>query len=640
MIAEMERLELVCLRPILKEMVQFLQDQGVMHVEDVPLAVENARSYLHRVRLSEEEFTEEKLLTELDLTLNEIVPLLISQPSHTQIVEAVEAIGECNPKAWRKQIRAWSRNLRSLTRRRKNLRDDIKVMESNFKMIEFAAPLMGRGQYIIGKNAYVGFFEGKDRGIVQYLQSALHKKAGSECQFECRRYRTNRFVGVITFPEAKQEAVDKVIGEEGVILINPLDKELDDLPFNEMIISLRDLITGRQQSFDDVCAELAQFSTEKGAELAAMKSAVHDRREQLRVVEHLAQSELVGVIQGWVPKDQAINFIEAIEDRFGDKAQVGRLPLDKLDKTRIPTLLIHNRHLQPFEVLLAAFKPPTYGTYDPTALVAAFFVFFYGFILGDIAYGLVILGFAYWLKKRFNHIKIVRSATIVAMYCGISATVFGILFGELLGDLGHQMGLPQLWFHRGNDTKLLLVVAIGVGAVHIILSLLIGFREALRHNDIEHMGERMGMLLGLIGLGFIVINVLNATSLSPRIMSITAGILIISGGIILVRTTGSFAPLHMLEVISLFSNVLSYSRLMALGIASIALAEIANEMVNKSSNIVVGVIFAILIHIVNICIGVFSPAIHSLRLNYVEFLPKFFSAEGKTYEPFKKEVLP
>ena len=85
-------------------------------------------------------------------------------------------------------------------------------------------------------------------------------------------------------------------------------------------------------------------------------------------------------------------------------------------------------------------------------------------------------------------------------------------------------------------------------------------------------------------------------------------------------------------------NVLSYARLMALGIASVVIADIANQMVSDMGYLI-GVPVAILVHAFNIALGMASPTIHSLRLNYVEFLPKFFSPEGRRYEPFRKETL-
>ncbi len=108
----------------------------------------------------------------------------------------------------------------------------------------------------------------------------------------------------------------------------------------------------------------------------------------------------------------------------------------------------------------------------------------------------------------------------------------------------------------------------------------------------------------------------------------------------LVRAMGGMFAMGVMEIIGLTSNILSYGRLMALGLASVVLADLANMVLGMPGvwGIVAGIPLAGLIHLLNIGIGVFSPTIHSLRLNYVEFLPKFYEPEGRNYNPFRKEL--
>ena len=116
-------------------------------------------------------------------------------------------------------------------------------------------------------------------------------------------------------------------------------------------------------------------------------------------------------------------------------------------------------------------------------------------------------------------------------------------------------------------------------------------------------------------------------------------LLMIASVALLVKASGIRAPIQILEVVSLVGNVLSYSRLMALGIASMVLADVANSMVDTMGNVIIGILMAVIIHVANIALGIFSPALHSLRLNYVEFLPKFYEPVGRRYQPFRKESL-
>jgi V/A-type H+-transporting ATPase subunit I len=283
-------------------------------------------------------------------------------------------------------------------------------------------------------------------------------------------------------------------------------------------------------------------------------------------------------------------------------------------------------------------KPPTYGTVDPTGLVAISFVIFYGFILGDVGYALAIFAFGYFLKRKFGHIDIINSVGTVAYWMAASTAVFGVVFGEFFGNFGpNHLGMP-VWFHRGEDVTDLMLYAIMFGAIHVPLALVLGIRADFSHHHKEHAIEKLALLLGLIGIGLMVTNLAHFGpfgAVAFRYVAVVCFVLFIG---LLFYAAGWMALVLMLEVVSLVGNVLSYCRLMALGLAGVLVADLANQL-GEGVGLLIGLPAALLIHTFNICLGLFSPTIHSLRLNYVEFLPKFYRPEGKSYEPFRKEAL-
>ena len=146
------------------------------------------------------------------------------------------------------------------------------------------------------------------------------------------------------------------------------------------------------------------------------------------------------------------------------------------------------------------------------------------------------------------------------------------------------------------------------------------------------------MLMGLTALVIMACNYFGVPILSLDAFVYLAAALFVVGAVLIFKAMGMMGLIGILEIMSLGGNVLSYARLMALGIASIALADIAN-MLPGMFGYWLGIPAALLVHLFNIGIGVASPTIHSLRLNFVEFLPKFYSPEGKGFDPFRKETI-
>jgi V/A-type H+-transporting ATPase subunit I len=237
------------------------------------------------------------------------------------------------------------------------------------------------------------------------------------------------------------------------------------------------------------------------------------------------------------------------------------------------------------------------------------------------------------VRRRFGRRSAVGDdAGRVLLVGGFWATVFGVLFGELFGDLGSSLGMPALWFYRGGPDALtpLLLFVLGIGAAHIVLGLLLGLWLAVRERHLGHVLERGGSLLVLLGLFGIAGAV---TSLLP------GGALPASAAVVAVGVVAASVPhgplgalLGPLEAVSRIGNVLSYLRLAAVGLASVYLAIVANEL-GRQAPLLVGVLIAVFFHALNLALAAFSPMIQALRLHYVEFFGTFFEGGGRPFRP-------
>ncbi|MDH4349315.1 MAG: ATPase, partial [Gemmatimonadota bacterium] len=271
---------------------------------------------------------------------------------------------------------------------------------------------------------------------------------------------------------------------------------------------------------------------------------------------------------------------------------------------------------------------PRYGTIDPTPFVAVFFPVFFGLILGDIGYGLVLAAIGLLLHWRSRPGSMLRSVSEIIGPCALFTIIAGVLFGEFFGDLGRRwFGLRPLAFDREEALIPFLLLAVAIGGVHILLGLVLGVVSASR----RHPREAVGKGAAAVAIVLIVLALLAAIGILPRAFFTPSVIGLLIAFPVLVIAEGLVAPI---EFLSTLGNILSYARIMALGIASVMLAVVANRMVGMLGSAVVGVMFALLFHLVNFAIGLFSPTIHALRLHYVEFFGKFYSPGGVRYEPF------
>jgi V/A-type H+-transporting ATPase subunit I len=204
--------------------------------------------------------------------------------------------------------------------------------------------------------------------------------------------------------------------------------------------------------------------------------------------------------------------------------------------------------------------------------------------------------------------------------------IFGFLFGEFFGDLGRHWFGMRFWFNREEAIVPFLGLAVALGLVHVLLGLGLGVASALRGHPRIALGRGLTALMIIL----IVICLLAAFEILPAALFSPAVIALLIAFPALILVEGIVAPV---ELLSTLGNILSYARIMALGTASVMLAVVANRMVGALGSTLVGVMFALLFHLVNFALGLFSPTIHALRLHYVEFFGKFYSPGGTQYRP-------
>jgi V/A-type H+-transporting ATPase subunit I len=379
---------------------------------------------------------------------------------------------------------------------------------------------------------------------------------------------------------------------------------------------------------DELRCERARLAKARAAELRRARVAIHDRLKELDALPLSGVTPRAFILEGWVPAAGRGDLADRLAERFGEAIVVSEISSEEWRSEEAPVVLSNPRLFRPFEALIRLLPLPKYGTIDPTPFVAVFFPAFVGLMLGDIGYGVVLAALALLLRWRSRPDSLLRSAAEIAGACAVFAIGAGALFGELFGDLGRRwLGLEPLAFDRETAMVPFLLLSVAIGAVHVLLGLVLGVVANLRRHPRSAIGHGVSALMIVL----IIVALLAAVDVLPKGFFNPAVIAVLVAFPVLVVVEGIVAPI---ELLSTLGNILSYARIMALGVASVLMAVVANEMVGAVGSVTVGVLFALLFHLVNFAIGLFSPAIHALRLHYVEFFGKFFSPGGVRYQPF------
>jgi len=231
-------------------------------------------------------------------------------------------------------------------------------------------------------------------------------------------------------------------------------------------------------------AELARLGEEWGGRLLAWREALRGELERRRVVSQFGETASTFVLVGWLPSRDLPRIEASLREAVGERALVRDLPVTQETRKLAPVALSNRALARPFESLVKLQSLPRYGTLDPTTLMAFFLPLFYGMMLGDVGYGLLLLVLSLLLLRRLKAGTASDILKVMAVGAGW-AIGFGFLYGEVFGTLGEHLGLRPLWLDRteGDNVQTLLLLSLAVGAVHVTLGLVIGLYEALREHS-------------------------------------------------------------------------------------------------------------------------------------------------------------
>jgi V/A-type H+-transporting ATPase subunit I len=445
---------------------------------------------------------------------------------------------------------------------------------------------------------------------------------------------------LIVIPREFAAEIETLLGREDISRLR-LPSGFEHQSPDAAVAALSQRLAIIPQELSAIQTELTTLAAEWRPRLVQWRDHLRDRLEEFAVLAHFGETDQTFVLFGWTPEREVPRVKAALTAGSGESVIVQLLPLTPEEEEHAPVALENPAPARPFQSLVRLFALPRYHGIDPTLLMAFFMPIFFGMMLGDVGYGvLLLLGclIVLWRVSAVRRSGALRDLVLVLAFGAAWSIVFGFLYGEAFGTLGETFGLHPIWIDRtsADQTANLLLFTIAVGAMHVTLGLILGVWESIRERSKSLLLERGGMLIGLIGL-FLIVAV--AVRWLPSGF-ITPGVAVMIVGIVLLGASLGWLGVLMgpIEFIGLIGNILSYLRIAAIGLASVYLARVANELAGSLGIVIVGIIIALLIHALNLTMGAFSPTIHSLRLHYVEFFRKFYEGGGRPFEPFGSQL--
>ncbi|PIE55093.1 MAG: hypothetical protein CSA35_03125 [Dethiosulfovibrio peptidovorans] len=390
-------------------------------------------------------------------------------------------------------------------------------------------------------------------------------------------------------------------------------------------------LTKHPQQVAEINATLDRVREEWGPKLGALFMFMDERLEQLVVEQQGTSMGKTFLLEGWLPEDELDPLLTALSEAFGEQVFVRwRYPVSD-EWHAVPTALSNRDIFRPFEIFLRLVPLPRYHGTDPTVMIGIFFPFFAGCIIGDVGYGSILAILAWTIRKKTKK-PLIADGAFVLLIVAFWGVAWGVAYGECFGDTAHRLlGFEPLWVERSHAVIPVLGFTIALGLAHILMGLALGVWEGIRNRS-RHMwmerGGNMIIVLAMVGA------LCAAKGLIPQGFFTVAVAALILGLVFLVAGGGVGG---LVESMSSFGSILSYVRIGAIGLSSAILAMVASRFVDVLGVSFLGVFIALSIHLLNFVLAIAESGLHSARLHYVEFMGTFHSGGGNQYRPFSRK---
>lgn len=452
----------------------------------------------------------------------------------------------------------------------------------------------------------------------------------------------------VTCHKTVADSVLSALREMGFVQLSQGGKQT---PSDE-IDSLEKKILQSQNSIEELKKKILSYENEQ-EKIKFLIDFLVMRKDKYIAVSKLGMTRNTVVISGYVPQ----KYVAGLVAEFEKKYTVAITVTDPSEEDDVPVLLENGPFSEPVEGITEMYALPNKRDVDPSAVMAFFYYLFFGMMLSDAGYGLLMTVGTTIALKKFSVEGTLRRSLRMFQYCGISTLFWGALFGSWFGDLpqiiasnffGKDIGSTALWFEPLDDPIKLLLFSFALGIAHLFLGLAVNFKILWDEGrKVDAFCDTVPVYLTLLGVAPLAAGILTEV---PDVFKTVGLYVAIAGVILLVLTSGRssknifmkfFGGLYGIYNVATgyLSDILSYSRLLALGLATGSIASVVNLIATMPQSTVLKAIMLVVVgligHTANMGINLLGAYVHSDRLQFVELFSKFYEGGGRAFEPLK-----
>ena len=611
MIVPMKKVHIVALKEDLKPLLSSIQKSGELML----LASED-------IVFEEDAIYEENVIQRTDKSMRFLKKFQEKQKLFSNYHEVdYETFVTLDPKREQmlEQVEKAEEKLQQLRNENESLKESIHFYDI-WKDLDLPLNKLNFSRYV---NIHLGFVAGKN---VETLKQLIFETGG-----ECNLFKNTsdgQAVLIANYVEDEQATMEKVrllgfneitLPQEPFLVADIIARKEKQLETNEQTILA---ITEEMKSLSKQLTELKLLSDQM-ASVSEMKKAP--------VTKTLSAIYL----QGWVRSDRQKTLIKAINE-VTDCYDIDFS--DPGPEEQPPTVTKNNRFVSAFETITDMFGKPSPDEVDPNPMMSFWYWIIFGIMMGDVGYGLtMVILFSVLiklLKPKGNSLKLFK----VLMFSGITTMFWGALFGSYFGATWNPILLEPM-----KDPLKMLVLSLILGALHIISGLLVKVYANIKSKQyFAALVDQGSWILIIVGLGMLFLPKFNQTG--TILLIIGAAMIVLFAGRqnknIFGRLGSGLYSLY--GATSYMSDILSYSRILALSLSTAVIAMVMNMLAGMVQGSVIGFIFSVVIylvgHVFNLLMGLLSAYVHASRLQYIEFFGKFYEGGGYEFKPLSLKL--